>query len=67
MQPPTRGLPLAVAITLALIVKVIILTLLWKAFFSQPQARKMRLPTVQVEQHLLNQPVSPPPPAKALP
>jgi hypothetical protein len=64
MRAPRRGLPLAAAITLALIVKLIILSLLWKAFFSQPQAKKMRLPTAQVEQHLLNNPDSPPSPAR---
>jgi hypothetical protein len=53
-----RGIPLAVAITTALIVKVIILFMLHKAFFSAPQVKKMRMPTEKVEQHLLS---SPPP------
>ncbi|MFZ6649557.1 cytochrome oxidase putative small subunit CydP [Undibacterium sp. TJN25] len=48
-------LPLALEITLALIVKAVILTMLWKFFFSHPQAKKMRLPLPQVEQHLLAQ------------
>ncbi|UUZ55133.1 hypothetical protein LP419_04530 [Massilia sp. H-1] len=52
-------MPLAVAITLALIVKIIILMMLHKAFFSAPQAKKMRMPTAAVEQHLLG--ASPPP------
>ncbi len=62
MRP--RGLPLAVAITLALIVKIIILTLLHKAFFSAPQAKKMRMPTEKVEQHLLSTPAITAPKAK---
>lgn len=49
-------MPLALAITLALIVKVILLTMLHKAFFSAPQVKKMRMPTARVEQHLLSQP-----------
>lgn len=54
-----RGIPLAVTITLTLIVKVIILCMLHQAFFSAPQARKMRMPTQQVEQHLLSTPAIP--------
>jgi len=46
-------LPLAPAITLALIVKVLILYGLWYAFFSAPQAKHMRMPAAKVEQHLL--------------
>jgi hypothetical protein len=54
------GTPLALAITLALIVKALILYGLWYAFFSAPQAKHMRMPTARVEQHLLA-PASPPP------
>jgi hypothetical protein len=54
MRP--RPLPLWLAITLALILKVLLLTWLWHAFFSHPQAKKMRVPSAQVEQHLLNTP-----------
>lgn len=46
-------LPLAVEITLILALKVALLTLLWKAFFSEPQTKKMRMPTALVEQHFL--------------
>ena len=46
-------LPLAAEIALALLIKILILTLLWHAFFSTPQTKKMRMPTPQVEQHLL--------------
>jgi hypothetical protein len=63
-----HGYPLALAITLALVVKALILFGLWKAFFSAPQAKHMRMPTAAVEQHLLAPPSpapktpSPPPP-----
>lgn len=53
-------LPLALAITLALIVKVLILYGLWYAFFSAPQAKHMRMPTAKVEQHLLAPSSQPP-------
>ncbi len=64
MTRRARGIPLAVAITLALIVKIIILTLMHKAFFAAPQAKKMRMPTEKVEQHLLSTPAIPLPKAK---
>ncbi|MEM4990279.1 cytochrome oxidase putative small subunit CydP [Collimonas sp. H4R21] len=53
-------LPLAVEITLILVVKIALLTLLWKAFFSEPQTKKMRMPTNLVEQHFLSQPPAAP-------
>ncbi|GAC1326079.1 MAG: hypothetical protein NVS3B11_20050 [Collimonas sp.] len=53
-------LPLAAEITLILIVKIALLTLLWKAFFSEPQTKKMRMPTELVEQHFLSQPPAAP-------
>ncbi|MES2317300.1 MAG: cytochrome oxidase putative small subunit CydP [Pseudomonadota bacterium] len=62
-----HGMPLALAITLALIVKVIILMALHKAFFSAPQAKKMRMPTATVEQHLLGNPPLPVSAPKAQP
>ena len=48
-----HGSSLALAIILALIVKALILFGLWKAFFSAPQTKHMRMPTATVEQHLL--------------
>jgi hypothetical protein len=48
-----HGSSLALAITLALVVKALILYGLWLAFFSAPLAKHMRMPTAQVEQHLL--------------
>ena len=47
------GRPFALEISVAIILKVLVLWLLWSAFFSAPQAKKMRLPTAQVAQHLL--------------
>jgi len=64
MRPRLHGMPLAVTITLTLIVKVILLTMLHKAFFSAPQVKKMRMPTAKVEQHLLNTPSPPAPKAQ---
>lgn len=66
MRPPANASrwPLAVTIGVTLIVKVIILTLLHKAFFSAPQAKKMRMPTEKVERHFLSNPVLPLPKAK---
>lgn len=48
-----HGPSLALAITLALLVKAAILFALWKAFFSAPPAKHMRMPADQVTQHLL--------------
>jgi hypothetical protein len=57
-------LPLALEIALALLLKITLLALLWHFFFSHPQARKMKMPLPQVEQHLLNSiPASPVPPS----
>lgn len=56
MQARPAGMPLWLAITLALVAKIIILTMLHQAFFSAPQAKKMRMPTANVEQHLLGNP-----------
>ena len=51
--------PLGVEITVALVLKLALLTLIWNTFFAAPQAKKMRMPTPQVEQHLLT-PAPPP-------
>ena len=59
-----HGLPLAATITVALVVKVIILYLLHAAFFSAPPVKKMRMPTAKVEQHLLGAPVTASAPAR---
>ncbi len=56
MPMPRKGMPLAVAITLALVLKVILLTIIYKVSFSAPQVKKMRMPTATVEQHLLKTP-----------
>ena len=57
-----HAMPLPVAIALALVLKVALLVMLHKAFFSAPQAKHMRVPTDQVEQHLLSAPPSLPAP-----
>lgn len=54
--PRFTRLPLAVEIALAVLFKLLLLFWLWHVFFSAPQAKKMRLPTSQVEQHLLATP-----------
>jgi hypothetical protein len=56
MRARPGGMPLWLAITLALLLKMILLTLLYRAFFAAPQAKKMRMPTATVEQHLLGAP-----------
>lgn len=60
MGAARTGMPLWLAITLALVVKLIILTALHQAFFGAPQAKKMRMPTASVEQHLLAPPARQP-------
>ena len=54
MRALLNRLPFALAITLALIVKLALLFVLYKAFFAAPQVKKMRMPIAKVEQHLLN-------------
>ena len=49
-----RRLSLGMTIALAVALKCLILFLLWRTFFSAPQAKHMRMPTVQVAQHLLD-------------
>ena len=56
MRARPKGMPLALAITLALVLKVVLLTVIYNVSFSQPQVKKMRMPTANVEQHLLNTP-----------
>jgi hypothetical protein len=52
--PRLTSMPLAVEITLILVIKFAIIFLLWKAFFSKPQAKKMLVPMQQMEQHFLS-------------
>ena len=54
--PRLTRLPLAWEITLVLLVKLAIVIAIRQAFFAQPQAKKMRVPMSQVEQHLLSVP-----------
>ena len=67
MAARRQGIPLALAITLALVVKVILLTILYKVSFSAPLVKKMRMPTANVEQHLLSASPSSTPPPSPLP
>ena len=55
MKIPSRR-SLALAIVAALVVKVAVLYGLKTAFFANPQTKKMRMPTEQVERHLLAAP-----------
>ena len=50
------GLPLYLEISIFLCIKLLAIFIMWKLFFSQPQTKKMRLPTSTVEQHLLSAP-----------
>ncbi|MBP0596682.1 hypothetical protein J8I26_01080 [Herbaspirillum sp. LeCh32-8] len=52
--PRLTQLPLGVEITLLLIVKVALLTVLAKTFFAHPQAKHMRMPTESVELRMLS-------------
>jgi len=58
--PRLPGPSLARTITIALVIKMAILALLWKAFFSAPQTSHMLLPANQVEQHLFATSLPPP-------
>jgi type II secretory pathway component PulM len=49
----SRLSPLAREITLALVLKLLLLGLIWWAFFSEPAARHMRLDPDRVQQQLL--------------
>ncbi|MDP3844061.1 MAG: hypothetical protein Q8Q81_16095 [Oxalobacteraceae bacterium] len=52
--PRLTRVPLAVEITLALLLKLVLLFALWHAFFSDPQAKHMLVPAPQIEQHFLS-------------
>jgi hypothetical protein len=56
--PHLTRLPLALEITLAVLLKIAILAILWKISFSVPQTKKMTMPAPQVEQHLLAAPAA---------
>lgn len=51
--PRLTRLPLAAEITLLLIVKIALITLLAKTFFAHPEAKHMRMPVESVEQRML--------------
>jgi hypothetical protein len=51
--PRFTRLPLGVEITLLLIIKISLLTVLAKTFFAHPEAKHMRMPVERVEQRML--------------
>ncbi len=51
--PRLTSLPLGVEITILLVLKIALLTVLAKTFFAHPEARHMRMPTASVEQRML--------------
>ncbi|WP_050462486.1 cytochrome oxidase putative small subunit CydP [Herbaspirillum autotrophicum] len=60
--PRLTKLPLGIEIALILAIKIALLTVLAKTFFSEPQAKKMRVPTDQVVQHMLSPAIAAPSP-----
>jgi hypothetical protein len=46
-------LPLGVEITLLLVIKIALITVLAKTFFAHPEAKHMRMPVQSVEQRML--------------
>ncbi|WDZ97707.1 hypothetical protein Herbaro_07965 [Herbaspirillum sp. WKF16] len=59
--PRLTQLPLGVEITLLLIVKLALLTVLARTFFAHPEAKHMRMPTASVEQRMLSPAAAPAP------
>jgi len=57
--PRLTNMPLGIEIALLLVLKITLLTILAKAFFSEPQAKHMHMDPALVEQHML----APAPPA----
>lgn len=47
------NMPLAAEITILLIVKVALITVLAKTFFAHPEAKHMQMPVQRVEQRML--------------
>ncbi|MBB5390881.1 MULTISPECIES: cytochrome oxidase putative small subunit CydP [unclassified Herbaspirillum] len=51
--PRLTQLPLGAEITLLLVVKIALITILSKTFFAHPEAKHMRMPTASVEARML--------------
>nr|WP_198980761.1 cytochrome oxidase putative small subunit CydP [Herbaspirillum sp. ASV7] len=51
--PRLTRLPLGVEITILLVIKIALITVLAKTFFAHPEAKHMRMPTASVEQRML--------------
>ncbi|AON55286.1 cytochrome oxidase putative small subunit CydP [Herbaspirillum seropedicae] len=52
--PRLTQLPLGVEITLLLVIKIALITVLAKTFFAHPQAKHMQMPVQSVEQRMLS-------------
>ena len=52
--PRLTQLPLGVEITLLLVVKIALITVLAKTFFAHPEAKHMQMPVQRVEQRMLS-------------
>ena len=59
--PRLTQLPLGVEITLLLVIKIALITVLAKTFFAHPEAKHMQMPVQSVEQRMLS--FAPPPAA----
>ncbi|EIJ48152.1 hypothetical protein GWL_23940 [Herbaspirillum sp. GW103] len=52
--PRLTQLPLGVEITLLLVVKIALITVLARTFFAHPEAKHMQMPVQRVEQRMLS-------------
>jgi len=52
--PRLTQLPLGVEITLLLVIKIALITVLAKTFFAHPEAKHMQMPVQRVEQRMLS-------------
>ncbi|NUT63534.1 cytochrome oxidase putative small subunit CydP [Herbaspirillum sp. C9C3] len=57
--PRLTQLPLGVEITLLLVVKIALITVLARTFFAHPEAKHMQMPVQRVEQRMLSITVPP--------
>ncbi|BEV16379.1 MULTISPECIES: cytochrome oxidase putative small subunit CydP [unclassified Herbaspirillum] len=52
--PRLTRLPLGVEITVLLVIKIALITVLAKTFFAHPEAKHMQMPVQSVEQRMLS-------------
>lgn len=57
--PRLTQLPLGVEITLLLVVKIALITVLARTFFAHPEAKHMQMPVQRMEQRMLSITVPP--------